>query len=231
MFAGAITLKSEPPPPRAARDRLGLFTSLPILWSEAPDVAALLATPARPHWVRATLEQRARIVPLDTLLTLQNLPALVVAQPRPLDPRENVALDDWVRGGGRLLLFADPMLTGPSDYAIGDPRRPQDVVLLSPILARWGLVLRFDDRQPMGLREIAGSRLRVDQAGQLAAAASGVDAHCQIEAAGVMADCTIGAGRALIVTDAAVLDATDSPDWRRAALDSLLNRAFDAATR
>ena len=50
-----------------------------------------------------------------------------------------------MRGGGRVLLFADPMLTRHSAFALGDRRRPQDVVLLSPILARWRLELQFDE--------------------------------------------------------------------------------------
>ena len=67
----------------------------------------------------------------------------MMIQPRPLSPQENVALDNWVAAGGRLLLFADPALTEDSAFAIGDRRRPQDVVLLSPILARWGLELEL----------------------------------------------------------------------------------------
>ncbi|MCW1381268.1 GldG family protein [Novosphingobium sp. KCTC 2891] len=217
----------------AHRPALGLFTSLPILWNEAPDVAAMLAPASGPpHWARTALEQRYALVPLDTLTAPGKLRLLLMAQPRPLSPQENVALDGWVRGGGRLLLFADPMLTWESAFALGDRRRPQDVVLLSPILAHWGLELRFDEDQPPGLREIEGSTLPVNLAGHFALRAGGAEgSRCRIVEAGFVADCAIGNGRALVVADAALLEPGDSAGSRKAALDGLLDRAFGAPDR
>lgn len=218
------------PAPAASRSALGLFTSLPIMWGEAPDVGAMLAGPAKPHWVRLALERRYRLIPLDTLNIHGAAPAstrlLMMAQPRPLSPQENVALDRWVRGGGRLLLFADPMLTFDSVWPIGDRRRPQDIVLLSPILARWGLELRFDEAQPAGLREIAGRGLPVNLPGRLVSVPGGHDARCFLSDAGLVARCRIGAGGALIVADAALLESGGDDDGRRAAmLDRLLDEA------
>ena len=196
------------------RPALGLFTTLPILWNEAPDVAAQLQDSAPPHWVKAALERRFRVVPLDTLDKMNGVRMLLMAQPRALSPAENVALDDWVRGGGQVLLFADPMLTWESAFPIGDPRRPQDVVLLSPILTRWGLELTFDDGQPGGLREIAGNGLPVNLPGRLRLRS------------GAAASCRIGAGKAIIVADAAVLEPSPDPVRAGAAVVSLLLRAF-----
>lgn len=209
----------------AARPALGLFTTLPILWAEAPDVAAQLSVEAPPHWAKAALERQYRVKALDTLDDLKDLRLLMLAQPRALSARENVALDAWVQGGGRVLVFADPMLTWESAFPIGDRRRPQDVVLLSPILARWGLELTFDDGQPGGLREIAGSDVPANLAGQLRLRPGGV-AQCRIGQGGLVAECRAGRGKATIVADAALLEPVDDPAQSAARLQALMDRAF-----
>lgn len=206
------------------RPALGLFTSLPIWWGESDSVAEMLAKPPQPHWARVWLEQRFQVTPLDTLDAHRLPPLLLVAQPRALAPQENVALDNWVRRGGRVLLFADPMLTWHSRFAIGDKRRPQDVVLLSPILSRWGLELRFDDTQSGGAREIAG--LSVNLAGSLALTGNGHNANCRLFAEGLVAQCEIWKGRATIVADAAMLE-PEAADSGQEALESLMRQAFD----
>src|SRR5205085_2218154 len=109
------------------------------------------------HWAKAALAEEGPLTALDTLTpeTLKGLDRIVMAQPRALSPDENVVLDNWVRGGGQVLLFADPMLTEESRFPLGDRRRPEGTVLLSPILKRWGLELPFDDDQPFGERSVA----------------------------------------------------------------------------
>lgn len=233
MGAGALlcTLAWTSWHDRPARIETGLFTSLPILWGEAASPAEQLAL-ARPHWAVAAIAAGGRIRPLDMLArpdgasTLGGLADLVIAQPRPLTPLENVALDTWVRGGGRLLLFADPALTAHSRFALGDPRRPQDVALLSPILHRWGLELQFDDRQPPGEREQpwSGAAVPIELAGRFEI----VDrAACRGEAGGLIARCRIGRGLVVAVADAAVLDGDDPQGRRLRAFDALLAAAFD----
>ena len=209
---------------------IGLFTTLPIVWPEANDIKDLLRSDAPPHWALAVLQQRGPVRPLDSLLpqpdapVLQGVALLVMAQPRPLSPQENVALDGWVRKGGHLLLFADPMLTEDSAFGIGDRRRPQDIVLLSPILARWGLRLEFDDGAPIGERiiEMPGGALPVNLPGELAV----VDLRggCRAFAAGAGARCRIGKGQVLVIADAALLEQNRSagPQGHRDALRVLL---------
>lgn len=194
-------------PARTPDRTVGLFTSLPILWSEADDLKGMVDASAEPHWARAALEQRGNLVPLDTLLDLARVDELVIAQPRPLLPEENVALDAWVRRGGRVLMFADPMLTEESTFALGDRRRPQDVALVSPILARWGLQLQFDEDQPGGMRESAGERIPINLAGTFRPTPGGHEAACKLADGGLIARCTIGKGRAIVVADAALLEA------------------------
>ena len=215
--------------PAVANDApLLLFTSLPIYWGEAPDLASMLTSKGK-HWARAAIEERRGLRPLDTL-EADALGAggdLLMVQPRPLSPQENVALDAWVGGGGRLLLFADPALTEDSAFAVGDRRRPQDVVLLSPILARWGLALEFDEDQPLGERGVrvaAGASLPVNLPGRFVPRNGGrADAKCTVEA--VIADCRIGSGRVVAIADAALFEAGASAT-RQGALDALMARAF-----
>ena len=211
--------------PAEPKHPIGLFTSLPIIWGEGGGLDDLLVTNRTPHRVKAALSALGPVVPLDTLERLgPGLKRLVIAQPRPLSPAENVALDNWVRGGGLLLLLADPMLTAHSAFAVGDPRRPQDVVLLSPILARWGLELTFDEGQPAGLRTVAvsGPAIPVDLAGAWRTAGAG----CRLEGGGLLAICRIGRGQVVALADAEVLSAEDPEAVRAPALASLLQRGF-----
>ena len=135
---------------------VGLVSSLPIVWPESQDISELLSQNDAEHWVLAALREQGEVRVLDSLdgadgaLPLPEGALLVMAQPWPLSPQENVALDRWVREGGRLLLLADPMLTFESAYALGDRRRPQDMAMLSPILSRWGLrLLPVTDGAPL----------------------------------------------------------------------------------
>ena len=239
MLAGAawMTLSRDSAatrlPAAAASDTpLLLFTSLPIYWGEAPDLGSMLSSNGK-HWARAAIEERRGLRPLDTLEaeTLGVGGDLLMIQPRPLSPQENVALDSWVAGGGRLLLFADPALTEDSAFAIGDRRRPQDVVLLSPILGRWGLGLEFDEDQELGERAVrvgGGASLPVNLPGQFVERDGGrADASCEVDA--VIADCRIGSGRVIAIADAALFEAGPGgpvSTVRRRALDALLARAF-----
>jgi hypothetical protein len=209
-----------------------LFTTLPILWRESESIAGMLRADApqskqAPHWALRVLKARGRLYPLDSLSPMpQRLETLIMAQPRPLSGEENVALDDWVRGGGRLLLFADPLLTQDSEFGIGDRRRPQDVVLLSPILARWGLALAFDDAQPLGEWRIRlqGGEIVVNLPGRLsAAAADEAGFRCTISREGITADCRIGSGRAYVVADAALLESGAGENDRAAMLVQILS--------
>ena len=229
----AVWLQARSP----ARPLLGVFTTLPIVWNEASSPAEMLDAHQPKPWPRTALEAEFRLLPLNTLLKLDHLQDLLIAQPRPFAPQENVALDAWVRGGGHLLLFADPMLTAHSRFALGDPRRPQDIALLSPILAHWGLELRYDEAQPLGVREIAESRLPPNSPLNLPVNLSGhwathpgATARCQIEQAGLVASCKIGSGHVLLVADAALFEPDPETDVAVAghaeALRGLSIRAF-----
>lgn len=222
---GLLARGKEP----AAGGPVGLFTTLPILWADSPDLAASLKPDAQAHWVRGTLSRKGGLEPLDMLApqALGKLRRLVMAQPRALTPAENVALDDWVNAGGQLLLLADPALTEESAFPLGDPRRPQAVALLSPILERWGLDLLFDDRQPFGrtTREVMGHAVPVNLPGQLATRGQ---SNCRLWDKGLAVTCAIGQGRVVVLADAALIERDDPSGEGEKAFSWLLDAAFAA---
>ncbi len=211
------------------RPPLALMGTVPIYWGEAAGLDEMLNGHAPPHWARGVLEEGFTLAPLDYLSAeaLAGHRSLLMAQPRGLSAEENVALDAWVREGGTLLLFADPMMTGESRFHLGDRRRPQDVALLSPILAHWGLALEFDPAQPTGPQMVDhfGDSLPVNQRGRLSHV--GDADYCNIPGEALLAHCVIGQGQAMIVADAAMLDIAGPYTDAEAALRWLLGHVFE----
>lgn len=211
---------SAPPSDAAPAERLGLMTSLPLYWPLGTGIAALAEGTAAVPWQRAALERAYAIDPLDTLspipgLTpdapetdpLAGLDRLAVVQPRGLSPADNVALDKWVRGGGRLLLALDPALTGDYDLPLGDPRRPVDAAPIPPVVARWGLAVAFDEGQAGTVRAemLAGETLPLALAGTVRIADPAA-ADCTIAAGGAAARCAVGKGRVTLIADAGIFE-------------------------
>lgn len=217
----------EPPQP------LALFTTLPIYWAEGAEITEVLGGTVEIPWARAAIEQHRPLAPLDVLTDegLRQFADILIAQPRVLSPQENVVLDDWVQGGGHLLLFADPLLTAGSRYSIGDKRRPQDVALVSPILNHWGLSLAFDEAQPRehGRVTLLDGELPIELAGSLELLPPRPETSnsCEVLERGIAAECRINRGKVLVIADAALLDpaATDRAD-RADMLQRLMDRAF-----
>lgn len=224
--SGNAAQEDPAPSPAEGQEPVGLFSTLPIYWGEGGDIETMLDSGGEPGWVRGVLEEEAELRPLDTLEpeALDGLSRAILAQPRPLAPSENVSFDAWLRAGGMALILADPMLTQHSDYSLGDPRRPHDMVVISPILAHWGLELVFDEEQPSGEREIGG--VPVDLAGHFIEVSGDAEAECALEEGGLIADCRIGEGRALLVADAALVDDHHDEPHKRAVLRNLLGRIF-----
>jgi hypothetical protein len=208
------------------RPELGLMGTIPLYWGEEAAFGDALSGNATPHWARTQLERRYTLRPLDTLSegSLAGLDFLLLAQPRALSGPENVALDAWVRAGGRLLLFADPLVTGESRFPIGDRRRPQGAILFSPILGHWGLQLEFDDTRPEGF-VLAGGTIPVNLPGAFVA-----QGDCTVDSDGVLARCGVGKGRVLAVADSAVLDLYEPHPAAPAALDWLLGEGLGNGT-
>ena len=66
---------------------------------------------------------------------------LLMAHPRAQPAEVLVELDQWVRGGGQLLLLADPRLDWHSERPLGDRLRPPPAFADTGLLGHWGLRL------------------------------------------------------------------------------------------
>ncbi|QIQ86825.1 hypothetical protein [Erythrobacter sp.] len=216
----AAAPSAAPSATRAERPEVGLHTGLPLYRPLGIGIAEMARGEGEPPWQRRAMERAARLVPLDTLaptpgLTpedpqidpLEGLGRLAVIQPRGLSPADNVALDGWVRGGGRLLLVLDPMLTGEYDLPLGDPRRPNAVALIPPVVARWGLAVAYDETQDAAPRFAAfpAGTLPLALAGEVRAEGER-GAACTFAAERALARCRVGEGSVTLLADAALFE-------------------------
>ncbi len=136
------------------RPVLLLLTSLPLSFGEDFSLQEI-GSPA----LRA-LETRYRVVPISVTdpseLRLGGL--LLMAQPFAQPAEDLVALDQWVRRGGRVLLLADPILEWPSKRPLGDPLRPPAMFMDTGLLAHWGLRIDPPDERGPRKEELGGFR-------------------------------------------------------------------------
>ena len=175
---------------------LYVLTSLPLVFDEG-----FALGPAKGE-AATFLRERYALKPIDLPSQLPKGATLLAAQPRALPAEELVALDAWVRSGGKLLLLADPMLEWRSGRALGDRLRPPVSFADTGLLAHWGLRLDAPDRR--GLRVVRSGDIEVtyDSPGRLVK----VGGICRLDGEGVFAECRLGKGRALIIADADWLD-------------------------
>ncbi len=194
-FAGRHHVMTLTP---ARKPRLALLTSLPILFGE--DFSLKKAgSPAL-----AKLRTRYRVIPISVTSDAELAKArlLVMAQPLAQTPENLVALDNWVRGGGRVLLLADPMLEWPSNRPLGDPLRPPAMFADTGLLAHWGLRLDAPDNRGPVAMEVRGHWVVYVSPGRLMTSSS----SCVLKQSDIEAECRIGRGRAIVVADADFLN-------------------------
>ena len=214
LVAAALSSgEPAPPPPRpmAQRPTLLLLTSLPLLFNE--DFS--LSGGGSPAIKR--LEARYKIVPINVAdpKELAKGRLLLMAHPLAQPAEDLVALDEWVRRGGRVLLLADPMLEWPSNRPLGDPLRPPPMFMDTGLLAHWGLRLNAPDERAPVVRKLGGFDVLTVSPGSLAGA-------CSISADRFVARCRIGKGEATIVADADLLNVGQLGTKARHNLDGLV---------
>lgn len=197
----ALVIGESAPSPETQRPALMLMTGLPIVWGEG----GAFDPGSRPARGYLMLRAEYRLRPLDILdpASLANGGLLLLAQPRRLAPPELVALDQWLRRGGRALILTDPALVWPSPLPPGDVRRPPPASLLRPLLDHWGLTLKPSGHSGLVVRDLkSGRRLAMAAPGAFASRT----AACAVEANGLIAQCRLGRGRAMLIADADLLD-------------------------
>jgi hypothetical protein len=186
-----------------------MLTGLPLRWSGSGDIAAIIADGAGDDPALARLESLGPVSLVDSLV--EGVPpgsALLVAHPRALAPQELVAIDAFVRGGGKAVVLADALSGWPARHPLGDPRNPPITSLLTPLLDHWGVTLGAAPVDDNGVRsvDVGGARLRLSSAG----AFERLPPKCDAFAGRRIARCPIGAGEAWLVGDADLLFA---PLW------------------
>jgi hypothetical protein len=206
--SGSKTLEPRPP---AERPTLLLLTSLPLVFGEGFGLSSTGSPTLR------ALQTRYRVAPIS-VSSPQELGRgrlLLMAHPRAQPAEDLVALDAWVRAGGRLLLLADPMLEWPNDQRLGDPLAPPPMFMDTGLLGHWGLRLDAPDRRGPDRRSLAGYRIVTVSPGRLSG-------NCSISADALLAACRLGRGWAVVVADADFLDAGRLGPEARNNLDALL---------
>jgi hypothetical protein len=140
---------------------------------------------------------------------------LLMAHPLAQTAENLVALDNWVRRGGRVLLLADPMLEWPSERPEGDPLRPSPMFMDTGLLAHWGLRLDAPDQRGPAERTLGGFKVATASPGEL-------HGGCDIAGDRLVAHCRIGKGEATIVADADFIDVDHLDGPKEHNLDALL---------
>ena len=204
---------------QAETGNVAILTSLPLFTPESVSVEDAIGAnggasaqhPLGEYW-RLSFSPTIFDDPDAALATKPDL--LILAQPRPFSPAHLAAFDQWIRQGGRALVFADPALFWPSIFPIGDKRRPEGATLLSPLFRHWGLEQRIDDDQPEGAWSLEGQKpeIVVVQSGYFVHAQSNAHtdtdmAACELRHQAMVAICSVGKGKAVLVADADMLQA------------------------
>jgi hypothetical protein len=199
LFAACAPRGSAPEPePRSKRPELLLLTSLPIAFGESFSIEAA-GSP-----VLEALERRYRVKPIATTSeeALRGATLLLMAQPLAQPAEDLVALDRWVRGGGRVLLLADPLLEWKDGRPLGDPTRPPPMFMDTGLLGHWGLRLDAPDARGERPAMLAGRTITARSPGL-------IHGSCELSEDRLVAHCRIGKGVAIVVADADFLDWSD----------------------
>ena len=215
--AGAWALvgrdRGEDVAPRAEGERptLMLLTTLPLLF---PEQFTLQGGGSK---ALTALETRYQVVPIGVTdaASLKQSELLLLAHPLAQPAEALVALDQWVRAGGRVLLLADPMLDWPSERPLGDKLRPPPSFSDTGLLERWGLTLSPPAAAGLAERQLSGRTILTSSPGTLAGS-------CKIDAASFLARCKVGQGRAAVIADADLLNVDRLGGGASANLDALL---------
>jgi hypothetical protein len=213
--------KAAKPPPAADRPQLALLTSLPLIFGESFGLDGG-GSPAL-----ARLEQRYQVTAIGVAdaASLKGQRLLLMAHPRAQPAEVLVELDQWVRGGGHVLLLADPRLNWPSERSLGDKLRPPPAFADTGLLKHWGLTLTGPHPDGPATRLGGDAQVLTSAPGRLEAGPS-----CAADEEGFVARCAIGKGRATVIADADFLN-VDGPGALDGPTAQNLDLLIDELTR
>jgi hypothetical protein len=203
--------EQAPPPAAPAKPTLMLLTTLPLMFGEQFGLEGGGSPALKALETRYTVNS----VGVADSATLKQAKLLLMAHPLAQPAEALVDLDRWVRGGGRLLLLADPLLEWPSERPPGDTLRPPPAFADTGLLRHWGLRLDAPDERGPGSRRLGGYEILTNSPGALAG-------RCPVSRDRLVARCRIGKGQATIVADADFLNVADLDGPTGRNLDALL---------
>lgn len=204
--------------------KIQLMTSLPIVWGDGASMESIVSGKTSPAPIYAHWQRRHDIAAVDSFAELANsdTDVIMLVQPPAMDPADIVAVDDWVRAGGKAIILTDPMLVWHTEFSLGDKRKPLTSGLLSPLLGHWGLELQAPDEAGVGGVELEFSDATITTVGigTFKTVAKHQDSHadCTFSTGNVIARCSVGEGQAIIVADA---DFLNDSFWSNEAGDSV----------
>ena len=218
LVAGAVALAVTPGPspvaerPVAERPPLMLLTGLPLMFGEG------FSLDGGGSKALTALESRYRVLPISTSSAgeLAKGKLLLMAQPLAQTPENLVALDNWVRRGGRVLLLADPRLEWPSERPLGDRLRPPVMFMDTGLLAHWGLRLDAPDERGAVARKIGSYDVVAVSPGSL-------EGKCKISPDKLVAHWSVGRGQATVIADADLIGTEHLGAEAEANLDAVLS--------
>ncbi|MEO5773064.1 MAG: hypothetical protein ABIQ32_02965 [Sphingomicrobium sp.] len=214
-IAGALFASHQhaAPPSRAEADKptLLLLTSLPLVF---PEEFGLKGGGSR---ALTALRERYRVRPIAVAdaASLRQGRLLFMAHALAQPAEALVDLDAWVRGGGHVLLLADPRLEWESSRPLGDALRPSPMFPDTGLLAHWGLRLVAPETPGPAERHIGKRSVMTLSPGALSG-------KCAVSKDRLVARCGIGKGEALIVADADFLNVEQLDGKGDENLDALL---------
>ncbi len=184
-------------------NKLALMSSIPLGLGEV-NVEQMVRGESNPSAAYISLKKHYDIILIDAIddrLSQVNL--LLLAQARPLSGPELVALDKWVRKGGQIIILSDAALQWPSDYALGDKRRPIYTSLLSPLFAYWGLeqllLVEEIEEHSIALGDYSINTVTPSEWVLIETDSQNVD--CTLNNNRFEANCRVGKGRAILIGD------------------------------
>ncbi|RZV53470.1 MAG: hypothetical protein EX258_00325 [Sphingomonadaceae bacterium] len=174
---------------------LALLTSLPLAF---PEDGFSLESSGSPVLDALEAQYAVHLIAAADAASLEGTDLLLMAHAPAQTADGLVELDAWVRAGGRVLLLADPRLLWESSLPLGDRRRPLFAFPDTGLLGHWGVALEGPQVSGPELMGNDDSAVLVGARGHLVATKEA----CRTESEGLVAVCTVGKGKALIIADA-----------------------------
>lgn len=174
---------------------LALLTSLPLAF---PEDGFSLESSGSPVLDALEAHYEVQLVAAADAANLEGQDLLLMAHAPAQTADGLVELDAWVREGGRVLLLADPRLLWESSLPLGDRRRPLFAFPDTGLLGHWGVTLEGPETVGPELMGGGDNTVLLGARGRLVPTKD----RCSVESDGLIALCTIGEGRALIIADA-----------------------------